>query len=136
MFNFAVSVSVPAAANTVEIREGSTISAVYIEMWITSDDATAGTTIVTLEKKGGTAVNMTAANSALLNSYANKNQVFHTQMGLTPTNIQYPMASIKGWFKIPKGKQRFSIGDRLSLNIHGQSNGVSACGFILYKEQY
>ncbi len=129
-------VAVPATADN-QVREGSTISAVYIEMWITSDDdALPGSSIVTLEKVPGNGALMNAADSASLNAYENKKNVFHTQMGLTSTKLTYPMASVKGWFKIPKGKQRQGLGDRLLLNIHAQSNGLSACGFFTYKEQY
>ncbi len=120
-----------------EVREGAVVSAVYVEMWIQSDDTALGSSIVTLEKLSGASdTNMTAAESAALNSYDNKKNIFYTQMGLTPPSIQYPMATIRGWFKIPKGKQRFGLQDRIMLNVHGQSNGLSACGFMLFKEQY
>ncbi len=118
------------------VREGAIISAVYIEMWLTSDDAAAGTAIVTLEKLPGSSAVMTTTEAATLDTYTNKKNVFHTQMGLLPSNVTYPMATIKGWIKIPKGKQRFTTNDSLILNIFAQSNGVSACGFYLFKEQY
>ncbi len=114
----ALAVAVPTTSST-EVREGSTISAVYVEMWITGDDAVQGTAIVTLEKRIAGGAVMTAAQSAALDAYPNKRNVFHVQMGLTPPNTQYPMASIKGWFKIPKGKQRMALGDTLVLNLHG-----------------
>ncbi len=127
-----VDVAVPA-----EVQVGSKISALYIEMWLTSDDATQGTAIVTLEKlPGAGSGTMTAVDSAALNIYDNKKNVLHTFMGLIGTNIQYPTAAIKGWFKIPKGKQRMGVEDRFILNIHGQSNGMQGCGFYLFKEQF
>ncbi len=135
-FDFAIGVSLPTAGNSVHVREGSTISAVYFEMWISGDDATQSSAIITVEKLSGSSTAMTTTESAALNAYDNKRNVLHTQMGLIPPDIQYPMASVKGWIKIPRGKQRMSLGDRLTLNIHGQSNGVSFCGFILYKEQF
>ncbi len=134
--DIAVSVSLPTATSAVEVREGCTISAIYVEMWLSSDDAASGTAIVTLEKLVGSSTNMTVAESAALQNYDNKKNVLFTFMGLLPSNVQYPMASIKGWIRIPKGKQRFSLGDRLAFNIHGQSNGVAGCGFFIYKEQY
>ncbi len=121
-----------------EVREGSKVTAIYVEMWISSDDAASGTAIVTLEKvpgAGGTST-MTAAESAALNDYDNKKNVFYTMMGLTPSNVQYPQAAIRGWIKIPKSKQRFGLEDRIILNVHGQSNGLALCGFAIYKEQY
>ncbi len=119
------------------VRVGSKISAVYVEMWLTSDDATQGSVICTLEKlEGGMTADMSAGNAGALTIYANKKNIFHTQMGLLGPNTQYPLAVIKGWFKIPKSKQRFGLNDRIKLNIFAQSNGVSGCGFFLYKEQY
>ncbi len=129
-------VSVPDAVADNEIREGSKISAVYVEMWLTSDDTGQGTAILSLEKVPGSSALMAVGQSAALNNYQNKKNIFHTFMGLIGPNTQYPMAVLKGWFKIPKGKQRFGLGDRLVLNVHGQSNGLQGCGFFLFKEQY
>ncbi len=119
-----------------DVREGAIISAIYIEMWLTSDDAAAGTAIVTLEKRSGSMVPMTVAQSAALGTYINKKNVLHTQMGLLGPNTQYPMAVVKGWFRIPKGKQRMGLTDIFVLNLHGQSNGLAFCGFFTYKEQF
>ncbi len=129
-------VASPTAGTVNHVREGCTISACYVEMWVTGDDATPSTAILTLEKRPVNAPAMTTANSALLNDYNNKKNVLHTFMGLIPPDIQFPTAAVRGWFKIPKGKQRFGLGDRLILNIHGQSNGIDTCGFFIYKEQY
>ncbi len=126
----------PTETSATAIREGSKISAVYCEMWITSDDAAAGTAIVTLERRPGGVGAMNTTDSAALDGYDNKKNILYTFMGLIGPNVQVPTPAIRAWFKIPKGKQRFGIGDRLMLNIHGQSNGVSACGFFIFKEQY
>ncbi len=105
-------------------------------MWAHSDDATSGTTIVTLEKRGGAQPAMAVGQSAALNAYVNKKNVFHTQMGLIGPSTQYPSDLVRGWFKIPRSKQRFGLGDVLTLNIHAQSNGIFVCGFMTFKEQY
>ncbi len=128
--------AVAAPTGVAEVREGSTVSAVYVEMWIQTDDAALGSSIVTLERLSGGTPIMNTTDSAALNAYDNKKNVLHTQMGLTPNNVTYPMAAVKGWFKIPKGKQRFGIGDRLNLNLHAQSNGLNHCGIAIYKEQF
>ncbi len=136
-FVIALCLQTHVAATATHVREGATISAVYVEMWYNTDDAANGTCIATLEKRPSGLAVMTAAESAALDSYPNKKNILHTFMGIVPglTNT-YPMALLKGWFKIPKGKQRFGIDDTLVLNIHGQSNGGNFCGFALYKEQY
>ncbi len=118
------------------VREGAVVKAVYIEMWILSSDSVAATAIVTLEKRSGNMVAMTAAQSAALGTYVNKKNILHTFMGLIGDNNQYPMASIRGWFKIPKGKQRFGLQDLLVLNVHAQTNPIEICGFMTYKEQF
>ncbi len=124
----------PSAANAV--REGASISAVYVEMWLTSDDAAAGSVICSLEKLPGSAPSQTTTEAGALATYDNKKNILHTQMGLLGPNVQVPIAVIKGWFKIPKGKRRFGLEDSLVLNIFGQSNGVAGCGFFTYKEQF
>ncbi len=127
----------PAVATAAQVREGCKVSAVYIEMWVTSDDAAAGTVITTVEKVPGIGSTAGAADMANLNAYDNKKNIMYTQMGLIPPNVgSYPMAIVKGWFKIPKSKQRFGLEDRLVLNILAQSNGISACGFATFKEQF
>ncbi len=117
-----------------EVEEGSLVKAVYLEFWVTSDDATQGSAIWALEKVQSGTAPMNAAEIAALNSYDNKKNVLHVGMGLIPTNVDYPMNLVKGWFKIPKGKQRMGIGDELQFSILAQSNGVSYCGFSTYKE--
>ncbi len=117
-----------------EVEQGAIIKAVFCEMWVITDDTASGTVITTLEKIPAGATAMTAAQSAALNAYPNKKNILYTQMGLISPNIQYPTNIIKGWFAIPKGKQRFGLGDRLRLNVHAQSNGISACGTFIFKE--
>ncbi len=127
-------VRVAAASGVSEVVEGSVIKAVYLEFWVITDDAASGTVITTLEKIPADAGSPTAADMASLDGYTNKKNIFYTQMGLISPNVQYPTNVIKGWFKIPKGKQRFGLGDELRLNILAQSNGISACGFATFKE--
>jgi len=119
-----------------EIRVGAVVTAVYVEMWLTGDDTVQGSAILALEKISTSQTNMSAANIAALHLYANKKNVFHVFMGLMPPNTQNPVAAVRGWFKIPKSKQRFGLGDKLVLNIFGQSDGLAGCGFYTYKEQY
>ncbi len=131
-----LAITVAAPTSKFEVREGSSISALYIEYWITGDDAVNSTCICTLEKRVAGQSAMTAAQSADLHSYPNKANVIHTFQGIIPTDIQTPLPVVKGWFKIPKGKQRMRLGDQWVFNIHGQSDGVDGCGFCIYKEQF
>jgi len=131
---FALSVATPTGVD--QVREGSTVSAVFVELWIGSDDNQFGSTSVTLEKVISDGSAMTFAQSQALGNYANKNNcLYHTQ-GLTPSLGDSGIPFVRQWFHIPKGKQRMSLSDKLVLNITGLTNGVNYCGFITYKEQF
>lgn len=122
------------AANAVnECPEGALVKQVYLEFWITSDDATQGSVVASLEKIPASATAMTYAQSIALGTYPNKKNVLYTTQGLTPPNVQSGIPFVRGWFKIPKGKQRIGLGDKLVFNISGISNGANFCGFFLYK---
>ncbi len=117
-----------------EVEEGCSIKAIYCEFWLTSDDAAQGSFAVSLERKPGTAPNITYAESITLNDYDNKKNILYTTMGLLPTNVGSPIPLLRGWFKIPKGKQRMGKGDQIQLNISAISNGLNYCGFFTFKE--
>ncbi len=134
--DLADAVNAPSANLAKEVREGAVIKAVFLEYWMTSDDATQGTTVVTLEKTIADASGMTAAESANLFTYRNKKNILHTFQGILGPNVQVPMPAIRGWFKIPKGKQRFGLRDKIRVNFLGQSNGANICGQAIYKEYF
>ncbi len=129
----ALSVVAPDANASSEVPEGAKISQVYIELWITSDDATQSSVVATLEKTSTQMTAMTYANSLGLFTYANKKNIFHTTMGLVPPNTASGIPFMRDWYKIPKGKERFGLGDKLVLNISAISDGLNYCGFVLYK---
>ncbi len=133
---FVIAKQDPAAAQPTQVREGATISACYVELWLTSDDAAQGTVVVTLERRDGPVGVMSAGDSAALNVYDNKKNILHTMMGVISPNVQMATPVLRGWYKIPKGKQRFGLEDKLVLNVLAQSNGVNGCGVFIYKEQY
>ncbi len=120
-----------------EVREGCVIKAIYLEFWASSDSSTVALDAnATLEKKPAGVAVMSYANSITLDDYPNKKNLLQTFVGLLPVSITNPIPVFKGWYKIPKGKQRFGLGDRLMFNIAGVSTGVIYCGFAIYKEYY
>jgi len=135
--NIDISESVVMASNNLvdEVLEGSLIKAVYVEMWLL-DSSNDGSFIVTLEKRNGGIIPMTFASSNALGFYANKKNVLYTTQGLSPNNgVGNPIPIIRQWFKVPKGKQRQGLGDRLVLNITNNGlNMLEFCGFFTYKE--
>jgi len=118
-----------------EVAEGTTIKAVFVEMWLL-DSANDGSFIVSLEKLPGAAASMNFALSNALGTYANKRNLLYVTQGLSPNNgVGNPVPIIRQWFKIPKGKQRMGLGEKLRLNITNNGlNDLEFCGFFTYKE--
>ncbi len=131
----ATAVNQTAADIAVEVQEGSIIKAVFVELWLQNTSSN-GHAVVILEKVpvGGTGA--TASQMADLFNYVNKKNILFTHEGLTTNDgVGNPMRILGSWFKIPKGKQRFGLGDRLFLTIANPSaNSLNRCGFTLYKE--
>lgn len=119
-----------------EVVEGAVVKAVYIELW-TMSDAVDGSQIIVVCKDTKDGTGPTYAQCVALNTYTNKKNILHTQQGLAPQEGagSSPMPAFKGWIKIPKGKQRFGLGDTLILTIANPSaNNLHCCGFATYKE--
>jgi len=131
--NLVVAVDIVTTSN-VEVLTGSTIKAVFVEMWIRSTEASPGTVLVSLVKcQDGQSI--VFADHINLNDYNNKKNVFYHTQGLTNDNSADAIPFIRQWFKIPKGKQRFGLGDTLRLIVSSQAaiDNVQ-CGFATYKE--
>ncbi len=120
-----------------EVTEGSIVSAIFVECWIRSQlDAGQGNVVLIVEKTERDSTGATFAELIALNDYPNKKNILYTREGLTPSEtLTMPVQFGPGWLKIPKGKQRFGLGDSLHLRIASQTEGVLFCGFNLYKEQ-
>ncbi len=117
-----------------EVEAGSVIKAVFIELWLYNDTDTEGNFIVTIEKASGDAPDPTFTNLTILNGYLNKKNILYTTEGLSSTNKGSPIPVIRSWVKIPKGKQRFGLGDKLKLSLASQTGGAVHCGIAIYKE--
>lgn len=117
-----------------EVAVGAIVKAVYVELWATSDDAAQGLGVFTIEKRPSASPTMSYVNSTNLHDYLNKNNIFYTTQGLLGPNVQQATPFFRGWIKIPKGKQRMSIGDKLVLNYAGVATGLIFCGIIVYKD--
>ncbi len=116
-----------------EVPEGSVVRAVFIEMWIRAGDTSPGSTLVSLYKTSGGLSAMSFAESTALHTYDNKKNILYHTQGLTNDQNADAIPFIRQWFKIPKGKQRFGLGDTLRLNISAQALDNIVCGFMTYK---
>ncbi len=118
-----------------EVVEGSSVKAVYFEMWL-QNAASDGTFIATITKDLESAAGPTFSEMASLHTYTNKKNILWSSEGLTPNDgVSGPVNIIRSWIKVPKSKQRFGLGDRINLNIANVSaNDLHRCGFTIYKE--
>jgi len=118
-----------------EVQEGAEVRAVFVELLL-QNTANLGEAIVTLEKTPLSGAGVNFAQSAALFTYVNKKNILYTHQGLTSNDgIGNPQMICNRWFKIPKGKQRFGLGDRLILSIANVSaNDLNRCGLAIYKE--
>ncbi len=118
-----------------EVSEGTVVKAVFVEMWLL-DSSNDGSFIVSLEKLPTSANPMSFANSNSLGTYTNKSNILYCTQGLSPNNgVGNPVPIIRQWFKIPRGKQRMALGDKIVLNITNNGlNNLEFCGFFTYKE--
>ncbi len=131
-------VAAPATANAFSVREGSVIKAVFIELWLTGDGNTGveSSFQVTLEKINTNQPGLTLTDALNLTLYENKRNILYTTQGaVSPAiNGQSTIPILKQWFKIPKGKQRMALGDKIVLNIASLAIQITICGIFIYKE--
>ncbi len=118
-----------------EVQEGSTIKAVYFEFWMIGTTSQQFFTAVIYKRPGGVNA-ITNAEMALLQDYQNKKNILYTTQGLASNDgIAGPYPLYKGWIKVPKGKQRFGLGDKLTLAIASRGDAtLDYCGFVTFKE--
>ncbi len=137
--NIANAAVASATGTATEVAEGSLVKAVHVELWIIGL-GTAGQTStfsLTIEKRPSASPAMTFTNSANLGAYPNKKNILYTTQGITTSAIggSTPIATIRQWFAIPKGKQRMGLGDDIVLNL-SNIGGIDyqICGMITFKE--
>ncbi len=128
-------VAVTAKNTPTEVEEGAIVKAVYIELW-TIGSSSNTFEIVCLCKRNNNLGAPTFTEMSALDTFAEKKNVLFTHQGLSSNDgITGPVRVLGGWIKIPKSKQRFGLGDLLSLGISSPSaNDVIYCGLAIYKE--
>jgi len=136
-----LAVAIEGAPSTpTQTKEGAIVSACYVEFWVSQDSATVvGSYTVVLEKVPGVGGTITTGQMAALHDYDNKKNIFFTGQGLLTPNDGGQVPVLRGWYKIPKSKQRFGLGDTLSVSL--RNNNATAldlnfCGLAVFKEQY
>ena len=128
----------PTSANPTGVEEGAIVKSCYVEFWVSQDSASiVGSYTVALLKLPGGLAPITSAIMAALHDYANKKNVLFTAQGLLTPNDGGQVPVLRGWYKIPKGKQRFGLGDKLTIAIRNNNAtaiDINLCGLAIYKE--
>jgi len=119
------------------VEVGAIVKAVWAEIWLQDSSAsTAGSFTAIFFKNPGGNANATAANLAALHDYDNKKNILYTTQGLSPTTDSGVLPIMRQWVKIPKGKQRMGLGDKLNFVLRN-NNGTpdtNICGHFQFKE--
>ncbi len=123
-------------SNAVLVREGCTIKAVWVEMWMTSDDVTQSSFVSAISIIPANAANPTNAEMLALNVYQNKNNILEIHQGLTNSKTSVSQPLYGKWIQIPKGKQRFALGQKMVISFTAVADGITICGGSIFKEYY
>ncbi len=117
-----------------DVDEGSSIKAVYLELWARAGSTTPASGQMIFYKSPSDASNPNATNMAALGDWDGKKNILYTTMGLFNDQDADAIAIHKGWIKIPKGKQRMGLGDELKITVFSPTIDLQICGFVTYKE--
>ena len=118
-----------------EVEEGNTVKACFNEYWIRSSEASPGSFIAVLYKLPGAGTKFSLAQLAALGSAENKKNILWSSQGLVNDQDADALGMMRGWYKIPKSKQRFGLGDELVLTVFAQGAiDLVICGLTTYKE--
>ncbi len=118
-----------------EVEEGALVKAIFIELWVIGSVSNQFFTIILAKYPSNTAV-ATVADLAALGLWDNKKNILYCTQGLASNDgIAAPIPVMRQWFKIPKGKQRMGVNDRIRIQVASRgSDDIIFCGFATYKE--
>ncbi len=131
------SVVAPATGTAADVKEGSIVKAVYIELWLINVAAptTVSQVIIIVEKRPGNSVGLTAAQALNLGAYPNKKNILYVSQGLiTSRESSNATPFIRNWVLIPKGKQRMGLDDQILVHIAPVGATANVCGIFTFKE--
>ncbi len=127
-------VSVSAKTSPSHVEEGNSVKAIYVEDWVRTNDTSPGSFVYVVLKLPAGVGTPGAANMAALDNYDNKKNILYTTQALSNDQDADAIPLHKGWIKIPKGKQRMGLGDRIATVFLAQALDQNVCGFKTYKE--
>ncbi len=116
-----------------EVLPGTVIKAVYVELWYLGAAQQPTTMTTCIIKLPGDAPGPDADDLGSLNSYNNKKNILETHQGIVGDANANPIPAFRGWIKIPKGKQRFGLGDKLIVSNKSITEDTELCGVVIFK---
>ncbi len=127
-----------ASSTPTDIEEGASVKAVWCEVWLSNISASLiGSFTAGLYKNPGNSNVISAADAAALHDYDNKKNILYVTQGLAPATDSSLMLLCRQWFKVPKGKQRMGLGDKIAFfirNNNATAIDIDVCGIFVYKE--
>ncbi len=123
----------PIATSPTQIRPGTAVKAVYVELWILGSGAQVATSTAILYKLSSGGADPDSTEMGNLNAWANKKNILESHQGINGDNNSNPIPVFRNWIKIPKGKQRFGLGDNLKIAIKSITDEVEFCGLFIFK---
>ncbi len=119
-----------------DVEEGCKIFGTYLEYWLKGNGATGTDTqftcVIVLLKSG--AIAPTAAEMLNLQAYTNKKNILYTTQGVIGDSSTQGVPIIRTRIQIPKGKQRFGLGDSLNIILAPVGQSIQNCGIAVFKE--
>ncbi len=132
------SVASPATSTTADVVDGSVVKAIFLESWGFASGATGTSTqfVSVLEKAPSGTDGVAVADMTNLSAYDNKKNILYVTQGNASAVIDGAgtIPLIRNWFKIPKGKQRMGLGDRILYSVFTVGSTFRECGFATFKE--
>lgn len=123
-------------ATTADVQEGATIKAILVEFWMAPASSTTPTQFTFIIYKLPSGVGGPSLTDMLnLMAWDNKKNILFTSqgvLGLDSAGGTIPLH--RSWLKIPKGKQRFGLGDRFAWSFVTVDSTAQACSMNIYKE--
>ncbi len=125
-----------AVANTGDVVEGSLVKACYFELWLKSNAALNGNAKfqLVIEKLPAGVTTITFAEMNNLMTYSNKKNILFTSQGIIGDKATQSIPISRDWYKIPKGKQRFGLDDKLIATVSATTESINTCGLTIFKE--
>ncbi len=124
----------PLATSPQDVKVGTSIKAIFVEYWFIGSAAQPPTVTATISKIPGGVPVPDALQMQDLNGWNNKKNILKTTQGFVGDSNTNPVPLFREWIKIPKGKQRFGISDRIVLSVKAiVTDDVEFCGVAVFK---